>query len=1179
MGVYPGRAAAVKRNIDFTVKHFCFFALLWISPALAQTWMVDSLVIPQATLGRFVFPERHLPVPATLEIYINHRKARPELDYRMEARAIRFMPPLQQNDTLRVRYRRHPINLRRRYTLFRKDTLRAPEGEASNAPPRVIVHTQNIGDVLSDFGAGLQKRGSIVRGINIGSNRDLALNSGLNLELSGHLNENMEIVAALTDESTPIQPQGNTQTLDEIDRVFVQFKSPFLTGTVGDIYYETGGTRFGNIKRKLQGITLTGTVGAHRLELTGATTRGLVRRQTFIGREGNQGPYQLTGNNGEREIIVLAGTEQVWLNGEKLTRGESNDYVIEYGNGELSFTNRRLITGDSRIEVDFEYFPANRRFNRDDYGAAYTWQPNEDATVTLRYFREKDNTSRLTGREGGFTSEERAALAAAGDDPLKAFVDGAQKVEAGKGTYVKSDTTFQDSVWTIYRYVGTGAGDYTVSFSFVGKRNGAYVRDRLGQYRWTGPQSGDYMPVKLLPLPQDHQSAQLVWKQDLTENINVRGEYAVSRFDANTLARGGGTLRDGQAAFVALQAGPVEARLFGVNWGQFSADMQATYVDDRFRSPDRLNAADYQRYWNILGDNGRATDEKSWQLTFRYVPVKPLSWRVNGGWLDKGAQSTRRLNSALTLKRGAAGSGFVKWTTLNSTDRLENIDNIWQRLNVSYGYDLYGWEPRLLYDFEHRKNEKGALLSGFLYEDAGMRLAALKGGLLRGYVEWRDRRDRVYDVEGNGALIPQAGTRTGKLHLTLQGLKQTSVVLDVQHRQKRFEDHFKNIQVDTLKLLYADAAVQDTVWRDSETNLAELRVGHARWKNAFKASLRYRVSTDQTALREKVYVKVDPGRGTLRYDEDLKEYVPDPDGDYVLFILSSGRFEPVTRLEAAVRLNYDGAGYWKRPAGTWQKMWAALSGVTYLRVDESTKERRLADIYLLKLNRFQGAQTLRGAMVYDQDIYIMKRNRALNFRLQFRYRDDLSNQFLDATDNESRLNVEKAARVDWRIMPTLKTRSEWRYRNVSRINPASPKRDRAISGLSFTENVTARIVGGWEWRMDAEYGNERNRTDRYPMRLWYARVKPQINYTLPGTARMTLDYEYQTVKVTDNPFDLAVPYEMARGRKEGVSQRWQARFEYNISRNILINVTYTGRDEAGFKKVIHTGQAEVRAYF
>jgi hypothetical protein len=86
----------------------------------------------------------------------------------------------------------------------------------------------------SIFGKNMQRSGSITRGFTVGTTRDFTLSSGLRLQLSGKLSEDLEIVAALTDENTPIQPEGNTEKLDEIDKVFIEVRHPNAVGTFGD---------------------------------------------------------------------------------------------------------------------------------------------------------------------------------------------------------------------------------------------------------------------------------------------------------------------------------------------------------------------------------------------------------------------------------------------------------------------------------------------------------------------------------------------------------------------------------------------------------------------------------------------------------------------------------------------------------------------------------------------------------------------------------------------------------------------------------------------------------------------------------------------------------------------------------------------------------------------------------
>jgi len=54
------------------------------------------------------------------------------------------------------------------------------------------------------------------------------------MQLAGKLAQDVDVTAALTDENSPIQPEGTTQTLREVDKVFVEIKHPQYTATLGD---------------------------------------------------------------------------------------------------------------------------------------------------------------------------------------------------------------------------------------------------------------------------------------------------------------------------------------------------------------------------------------------------------------------------------------------------------------------------------------------------------------------------------------------------------------------------------------------------------------------------------------------------------------------------------------------------------------------------------------------------------------------------------------------------------------------------------------------------------------------------------------------------------------------------------------------------------------------------------
>ena len=352
-------------------------------PALGQP-NVDSLGVEAReslviTLGDSVISVAHeFVVHGSEIIFADSMGLRRGLDYLLDYRRGRLLlfpqvwerltGPLPGPIHLSITYRYLPLDVRESYALreirVQKDTLEGSEP--------ILVRTEPEWNVDDFLGSGLRKSGSLLRGFTVGSNQELGLNAGFRMQLEGNLAEDVDVVASLTDQNTPIQPEGSTQTLREVDNVFVAITTPVLGATLGDfqvVVDERQGGEFGRFTRKLQGaqgvvqskeIASSGIGGS--LSVTGASPRGKYANNFFQGLEGNQGPYRLTGQNGETLIIVIAGSERVFVNGLPMVRGEVNDYVIDYGSAEITFMSKRLVTSASRITVDFEY--SDRKYER-----------------------------------------------------------------------------------------------------------------------------------------------------------------------------------------------------------------------------------------------------------------------------------------------------------------------------------------------------------------------------------------------------------------------------------------------------------------------------------------------------------------------------------------------------------------------------------------------------------------------------------------------------------------------------------------------------------------------------------------------------------------------------------------------------------------------------------------------
>ena len=209
-----------------------------------------------------------------------------------------------------------------------------------------------------------QTSGSIARAITVGNNQDLSLSSSLNLQFSGRLSEDLNVIAAISDDNIPIQPEGNTQQIQDFDKVFIQLIHKNYTLTAGDFEIRKPNSYFLNYFKKAKGGYIQSTVESRNgykilNDAAIAVAKGKYNRQVFIGKEGIQGPYRLQGSANETYIIVLAGTERVFIDGVLLKRGENQDYTIDYNVAEITFMPKRIITAYSRITIEFEYSDKN----------------------------------------------------------------------------------------------------------------------------------------------------------------------------------------------------------------------------------------------------------------------------------------------------------------------------------------------------------------------------------------------------------------------------------------------------------------------------------------------------------------------------------------------------------------------------------------------------------------------------------------------------------------------------------------------------------------------------------------------------------------------------------------------------------------------------------------------------
>jgi len=379
---------------------------------------------------------------------------------------VTFKNPIPDSLEVRIRYQRVPFPLKERY-FHREEMPYKEKGEPIPAKPEISEREESE----------ITARGSKSISAGIGTEQDLSLNQSLRLELEGNL-AGIGIEGWLSDQSTPIPPEGVTKEIRELDRVLINIHSKNFKGSLGDVDFNLPFTDFGTVDRRIEGGIGEVNFSNIRVRAGIGKTKGKYGHKSFTGEDGNQGPYRL-------EESIVPGSERVYLDGKLLVRGIDNDYTIDYSTGEVYFTNRHIITSRSRIEIDFQY--NTEGFERNDYGIEGEYRIGAFVMGFNSYSEIEDPLE--------MSSSDRDYLSRIGDDTAKAWVSGASYVGEGKGDYIKEGDHFL--------FVGEEKGDYRVRFSYMGEGKGEYIYDNENSaYIWVGKNKGRYSPLVYLKPPE-----------------------------------------------------------------------------------------------------------------------------------------------------------------------------------------------------------------------------------------------------------------------------------------------------------------------------------------------------------------------------------------------------------------------------------------------------------------------------------------------------------------------------------------------------------------------------------------------------------------------------------------------------------------------------------------------------
>ncbi|MGB5983526.1 MAG: hypothetical protein WBG46_15415 [Nonlabens sp.] len=454
--------------------------------------------------------------------------------------------------------------------------------------------------------SGLNVSGSISRGFRSGNNQNGVVDSELDLRVTGKLNERVSLRASIQDANVPQTQNGYSQRLDEFDQIFIELFSDKWNVRAGDVDLIQSGYQFNNFTKRVQGISGTIQFGKEEhkayASAAGALVRGTFNISRFTGTEGNQGPYKLTGQNGELFILVVSGSERVFVNGVPLTRGENADYVIDYNAGEVRFTPTFPITSEMRISIEYQY--SERNFTR-VIGYANGGYKSRKFQIDSYAYTESDAKNQPL--QQNLSEEQVAILSEAGDNSELAVAPSAVPVE------------FSENKILYRRSVVNGEERFTFSqdpneelfsvrFSFVGNNNGDYVlindQTIANIYEYVAPLNGipqgNFAPVVQLFAPEQLTIFGTKASYQPFEKTIINTEVAASNSDLNRFSNAD----DNDNRGIAAKLGVAQTLLKKKDSYALTARLNTDYVQNTFRNVERVYNIEFNRDWNLNNEQG-----------------------------------------------------------------------------------------------------------------------------------------------------------------------------------------------------------------------------------------------------------------------------------------------------------------------------------------------------------------------------------------------------------------------------------------------------------------------------------------------------------------------------------------------------------------------------------------------
>lgn len=1053
---------------------------------------------------------------------------------------------------VKVSYFNYPSFLTKSYSPFNKKLIIA------KATPNASTFSLKQKLRKSDFFGGLDTYGNITRGITVGNNQGSVLESGLDLQITGNLSDNLKLRASIKDSNLPIQENGISQNINEFDRVFIELFTNTWNLKAGDVDLSNNDSYFLNFTKKINGAKLDVVLdnGDQKTKITasGALARGKFNSQNISAKEGNQGPYRLLGANGEINIVVISGSETVYVNGITLKRGEQYDYTIDYNTSEIVFNPTFPINSTQRIIVDYQY--SDQNYNRFVTHNGINYE-NEKFSFGTYFYNENDVKSQPI--QQNLSNEQKLVLQQAGNDLEQMIAQSAQlasfdqnriqyrKNELGNFVFTSTEESEAELYNVVFSFVGEGKGNYVLKESIAVGNIFEYISPENGELK------GNYAPITQLFAPSKTQIAIIKTGYKIDENSFINAEVAYSDNDQNLFSEIDNKQNKGFASTLIWKQ-----KIKMNTWDSYNL-FEGDFVQKNFNNIEGLYNPEFNRDWNIDVNANPNTFGNQTFIRNSLSLQKNTSHKiaVNNSYLElanvfKGIKNGIDTYNAFKNVNVTTNTSYLKNESTTDKGSFTRHSS-----SLKYNFKKAWLQGVLKYEKSFNKNKANSVLDSINTQKqllTGLNFGV--GDSTNVYTKFAYQIGKIDSVRVNN-LVRVQNTQNYEIESQWVKNKNTSLNTFANYRK------VKNVFIDDIDVVNARAQYNQQLFNQ-----------------ILRLNTLYETSSGSTPQQNFSYIETEPGQGFYTYLGDLNnnnkrdfdefEIAQFKDQANYLRVILPNRNRAATqkaKFSQSLFLNFNSFQNSKR---LWLKILSHFSTLSSVLIDKDQLkqgkrfnvnpfQKKNEQVISLRQNVNTSLFFNRGIQKYSTT-YIYQ-----NSKNTQKMADDLQS----TSQNKHELVFQHNIQDNWLINNTItyennkNTSSNFdsrRFTLVSqKINPS----------ISFFKDEFSTFETGYIYKQENNIiGEEYLLSHNFGF---------NYNYNSPKKGSVLTSINLIENKYTGS-FNTPASYRILEGLEAGTNYTWSVIIQKKLTELLDLSINYNGRQSES-TNTIHIGSVQLRANF